>query len=153
MVSNKALLEGLDLLQAYFPKYATPEASERILRDWKVTFKDVSEESFLFALTSYCKSHTKPPFAEMINYHAKLFDTQKVTQYEKKLAAYLEYKNAEQDKINAWVDFRRVMDETQGWTTSSFKEMQQFTRDQLNEAIRNLPREYRERNNIEEVTQ
>ena len=157
MADRKTIARAFNKLLIRFPAYMekNKDKLQSTMNMWVAAFKETPDDVLLKATEMIIESDQAyfPNTAEVEEKvrRAVLINNQKIVTYQARLGLYLGYTAATPEEIDAWVDLHRAIHTERGWTTKDFKETVKLFKDQLNEAIRELPEAYKKANRISEV--
>ena len=148
-MTNEAISQIIGILTAYYPARYKNEDVKQLGRSIATQFSNISGQSFVNILELRCKQTRNPVDLYEVAKRAKLLDEHLVAQYEAKAAQFAEHIAKGRENFDTTPDIFELFGAV--GVVKDFDEYTEDYRRQLNEAIRNLPSEYRKKNGIMEV--
>ena len=148
-MTNEAISQIIDILLAYFPARYKNEDVKQLGRSIATQFASISGQSFVNILELRCKQTRNPVDLYEVAKRAKLLDEHLVTQYEFKRSQYDDLMTKGRENFDETPDYLSMFGAI--GMVKRFDDYAEMYKKQLNEAIRNLPTEYRIKNGIKEV--
>lgn len=148
-MTSEAINQIIGILTAYYPARYKNEDVKQLGRSIATQFASISGQSFVAILELRCKQTRNPVDLYEVAKRAKLLDDHLVTQYEFKRSQYDDLMTKGREGFDETPDFLSMFGAI--GMVKRFDEYAEMYKKQLNEAIRNLPTEYRIKNGITEV--
>ena len=148
-MTSEAINQIIGILTAYYPARYKNEDVKQLGRSIATQFSNISGQSFVNILELRCKQTRNPVDLYEAAKRAKLLDEHLVTQYEFKRSQYDDLMTKGRENFDTTPDIFELFGAV--GVVKDFDEYAEDYRRQLNEAIRNLPTEYRIKNGIGEV--
>ena len=148
-MTSEAINQIIGILTAYYPARYKNEDVKQLGRSIATQFSNISGQSFVNILELRCKQTRNPVDLYEVAKRAKLLDEHLVAQYEAKAAQFAEHIAKGRENFDTTPDIFELFGAV--GVVKDFDEYTEDYRRQLNEAIRNLPSEYRKKNGIMEV--
>lgn len=148
-MTSEAISQIIEILTAHFPARYKNEEIGQLGQSIAKQFSNISGQSFVAILEQRCKATRNPVDLYEVARRAEFLDNHLVTQYEAKLRQYAEHIAKGRENFDTTPDIFELFGAV--GVVKDFDEYTEDYRRQLNEAIRNLPSEYRKKNGIKEV--
>ena len=148
-MTSEAINQIIAILTDHYPARYKNEDVGQLGKSIASQFSNISGQSFVAILEQRCKATRNPVDLYEVARRAEFLDNHLVTQYEAKLRQYAEHIAKGRENFDTTPDIFELFGAV--GVVKDFDECTEDYRRQLNEAIRNLPSEYRKKNGITEV--
>ena len=148
-MTAEAIKQIIAILTEHYPARYKNEDVGQLGKSIASQFSNISGQSFVAILEQRCKATRNPVDLYEVARRAEFLDNHLVTQYEAKLRQYAEHIAKGRENFDTTPDIFELFGAV--GVVKDFDECTEDYRRQLNEAIRNLPSEYRKKNGIMEV--
>ena len=148
-MTSEAISQIIEILTAHFPARYKNEEIGQLGQSIAKQFSNISGQNFVAILEQRCKQTRNPVDLYEVAKRAEFLDNHLVTQYEAKLRQYAEHIAKGRENFDTTPDIFELFGAV--GVVKDFDEYTEDYRRQLNEAIRNLPSEYRKKNGIKEI--
>lgn len=148
-MTTNGIVKMVETLNNFYPYKFKPENNDSLIFGLRSEFSDCYDEPTLEVLELKCRESRNPVDLRDVKKRSKLLLNLYVNNYEAKLKAYNDHLSQSVEEYNAKPSLFSLFGDPE--PRDDYKEIAEELRQELNQAIKALPMEYRAENGIKEV--